>query len=121
MQKAASDKEQFEDVFDKFKRLDTSGYSNTVSGKDLAKDTRTVPTTCRTAHQHPISCLRAYSTKGSGSDSNVSTLSTSALDGKILLWDVKAPLGQCLQSGCMSTVTTLVNRAPKVLQDGQSV
>lgn len=61
-----------------------------------------------TAHSHPISCIRIYSTK----NNDISMISTSALDGKVLLWDVIGNVDSNYSS-CLVSISKLLNKAPK--------
>jgi len=104
---SSSSGQQSDSVFEKFKKLDTRGQSlfhdddDSMSSDDLSISSAT-------AHQHPISCIRVYSTKGN----SISMLSTSALDGKIFLWDISEKFGGNLPSCSISTLK-LLNKASK--------
>lgn len=97
--KATITTQQSDSVFERFKKLDTRGQS--MQNDDSTK-------LSITAHSHPISCIRIYSTK----NNDISMISTSALDGKVLLWDVIGNVDSNYSS-CLVSISKLLNKAPK--------
>lgn len=93
--------QQSDSVFERFKKLDTRGQS---MQDDDSVDTKL----SITAHSHPISCIRVYSTK----NNDISMISTSALDGKVLLWNVFGNVDSNYPS-CLMSISKLLNKAPK--------
>lgn len=79
------------EAFNRFRNADTLGKSGGTPGSPVAGgDASGGDTELMTVHQNTITSVRPYELSGNG---NVAKVSTSGVDGKLVIWNVSVPAG----------------------------
>lgn len=91
-----NDKLQLVNKLDKSQRKETGGISAMRIFQSLDRNLRTEnsDTFVDSIHQNAITCIRLYT----GDKSNATRISTSGVDGQLVIWDIDSNLNNSMQS-----------------------
>ncbi|KZV96178.1 WD40 repeat-like protein [Exidia glandulosa HHB12029] len=78
------------EAFARFRNADTLGKSSATPGSPVSGGDSSGDTELMTVHQNTITSVRPYEISANG---NVAKVSTSGVDGKLVIWNVSVPAG----------------------------